>query len=219
MCPARITLLVIHWMTAMINIEDCIDLKEISAALAFTQPTAPGEAAPLIDYVEIPGISEVEFASLHAYVLEAISDHGGTHFLSMFNSFEGFYDWLDTAEHYEQEDTETSLAEQLPWLAFIFIMLNRGYQYLDAQQQRHGPMTCASCKGQILKGQYRVSELPDAYVVEHRACCDHDPSWMLVDNEERDKKTHAADYVEACKAFRLKWKTTALDDEIAHYSV
>ncbi|MDF9778914.1 hypothetical protein [Pseudomonas baetica] len=202
----------------MFKIEDCISLTELSESLAFMTPTARGEVVPQIDFVEIPNISKDEFATLHAYVLDTIADLGGVSFLSLFNSFEGFYDWLDTVEHHEQEDTETSLADHLPWLAFIFIDLKRGYQYLDAKQAQHGPMICASCGDQILTGQYRVSEQPEAYVVEHRNCCDHDPSWMLVDKEQRDKKAYAAEYVQACKAFQLKWNTTALDDEIARFS-
>jgi hypothetical protein len=54
--------------------------------------------------------------------------------------------------------------------------------------------------------------------LEHRECCEHDPSWVIVDKEQRDNKVNAAEYVQACKDFQIKWQTTALDDEIARYS-
>lgn len=202
----------------MFKIEDCISLSELSESLAFMTPTARGEVVPQIDFVEVRSISKDEFAKLHAYVLGTIADLGGTSFLSTFNSFEGFYDWLDTVEHYEQEDSETSLTNHLPWLALIFIELKRGYQYLDAKQVKHWPMTCSVCGETILEGQYRSHELPDAFVLAHRRCCDHDPLWSVMDKELHGIKAQAAEYVQACKEFQLKWKTTALDDEIARYS-
>lgn len=203
----------------MFKIEDCISLTELSESLAFMMPTARGEVVPQIDFGEIPHISKDEFAKLHAYVLDTIADLGGASFLSTFNSFEGFYDWLDTAEHSEQEDTETSLADHLAWLALIFIELKRGYQYLDAKQEKHWPMICSVCDEAVQDGQYRSLEMPDAFVLEHRRCCAHDPLWSVMDKELHGIKAQAAEYVEACKAFQLKWNTTALDDEIARFSV
>ncbi|MGE8063885.1 hypothetical protein [Pseudomonas sp. NPDC089569] len=202
----------------MFKIEDCISLTELSESLAFMKPTTRGEIVPQIDFVEIPDISQDEFAKLHAYVLDTIADLGGASFLSTFNSFEGFYDWLDTVEHYEQEDTETSLTSHMPWLALIFIQLSRRYEYVDAKQQKHGPMICSVCRESIREGQFRSHELPDVFVVQHRRCCDHDPMWSVVDKEILDSNTRAAEYLKACKEFQLKWNTTALDDEIARLS-
>lgn len=205
------------------KIEDCISAAELSELLG---PEAPGLLATGVGGVLVHGVdmqsiadlSKESYAALHAFVLDSAADHGGDLFLTSFADFRAFFDWLDTATHYEQEDTETSLAEQMPWLAVIYADLSRHYSYEDAKTVGMGPMICATCREKIVAGQFRAYELTDSYVLQHRACSGHDPQWAVLDKKDSELNAWKRDYAAACREFKAKWNTGALDEEIAQYS-
>lgn len=206
------------------NIEDCISAQELSELLGPMKagtlvPAVGGVLVHGVDFDEIADLSKDDFAALHAFVLAQADDFGRELFLTSFQDFRAFFDWLDTVCHYDQEDAEMSLAAQMPWLAVIYMEIKRSYSYENAATVSLGRMICTTCHEKIFTGKFRSYELPDVYVVQHRACSDHDPQWAVLDKEEDERKAWRRDYVAACREFNAKWNTSALDEEIAQYSV
>lgn len=202
----------------MLKINEYITLQDLTELMAPKTAIDRGLLVHQFLNDEIADIGEADFAAMRAFVLHSLADIGGQFFISTFAGFSGFFDWLDTAEHYENEDNGTSLAAQKPWLALVYRELSRNYDYTAVEQEPCLNRVCSICGGKVLAGQYRRYELPAVYVVEHRACSEHDPEWAVMDKAEAEKLVWRREYVAACREFQAKWNTDALDEEIHKHS-
>lgn len=50
-----------------------------------------------------------------------------------------------------------------------------------------GLMICTACRQPITDGEYRFRETEDAYLPQHRSCCQSDPNWLRLDREEQKR--------------------------------
>ena len=91
---------------------------------------------------------------------------------------------------------------------------NHRWNYTRAENQQMGTMVCTACSRPIKSGQYRYRETEAAYLPQHRKCSEFDNQWIKLDAQKIDELNATKQYLEACLAFRKKWSTSALDDDI-----
>jgi len=94
------------------------------------------------------------------------------------------------------------------------------WQYSNAAYQRCGRMVCTVCNAQITQGDYRYREAYDDrgyHAHAHRDCLPEDQQewWKVQEEKQRKVEIRNIEYREACKVFRDKWESSALDDEIS----
>jgi len=90
--------------------------------------------------------------------------------------------------------------------------MGKRYDYVDVATCRVGLMRCCVCGKKITTGQYRYHETTKAYVPCHRACCEGDPMWAKLDQEEEERQAYEAAYKAACDEFLAKWGSFPEED-------
>lgn len=93
------------------------------------------------------------------------------------------------------------------------------WQYANAQNMKCGVMVCVACGKKITDGDYRYREdYGDRgyHAHQHRECVplDQQEYWSRQDESGKLHIAKMIEYREACKEFRDKWSTVALDEEI-----
>lgn len=94
------------------------------------------------------------------------------------------------------------------------------WQYAKAEYMTCGRMICTVCNTQITQGQYRFREAFDDrgfHAHAHRTCLPEGEQghWVREEAEEVKRRSELRLYLNACKEFKEKWETTALDEEIS----
>lgn len=94
--------------------------------------------------------------------------------------------------------------------------MSKAYQweYSNASYQKVGLMICTACRKQILTGEYRFRETEEAYLPQHRSCCESDPAWKKSDEQEVVRKKRLFDMLIDAVAFKAKWNVDDLDELI-----
>ena len=91
----------------------------------------------------------------------------------------------------------------------------RQWYFEDARTSRAGTMECRHCRRQIESGMYCYYETADAYITFHRHCSSDNPGWAALDKRSSEiLAQNSAELAAAC-AYRDKWGTTSLDQDIA----
>lgn len=90
----------------------------------------------------------------------------------------------------------------------------RHYVYVALPWSSVGLMCCSCCGKKITEGQYRYFETEEAYVPQHRACCEDDPEWKQLDKEQAIREQQRSDMLADAIAFRDKWGVTDLNELI-----
>lgn len=97
---------------------------------------------------------------------------------------------------------------------------NRHYNYAnDARTHRCGLMRCSVCNKPIEAGAFRYYEKRDAYVTQHRACCEEDAMWAKIDAAAAAGAAKQKARSDACRAFKAQWGVDELDEYIIDEAV
>ncbi len=91
------------------------------------------------------------------------------------------------------------------------------WTYANKSWASYGTMRCTACGKQVTEGDYRVRETEEAYLVQHRACCENDPYWAKLDKEIIEQYESMKLRLAAFREFKKQWNVDIeeFDDEIA----
>lgn len=81
----------------------------------------------------------------------------------------------------------------------------RKFEYSHTDYGRHGTMICCRCNKPICKGEYRIEDKPDRFILWHRECSTEDKEWPKLDAKRKEQAEQFAAYKQACREFVAKW--------------
>lgn len=89
------------------------------------------------------------------------------------------------------------------------------WYHANAPSTQAGNMICTVCYKQITSGDFRYRETEDAYLTQHRGCCQNDTYWKKKDRDSTKEKERFEKLLVAATGFKEKWQIDDLDDLIA----